>query len=229
VSGTITAKMVALDTDPGDWASINKAAQSAGALVVTSLTNSDLTTTRVPYATTAGLLKDEAAFAYTEGSNTLTVGTVAGDLDGATATLSSLTITRVPFASTAGLLVDSSAFTHASGLTTSTIFGGAHKDTTAAKAGDGAISSAPGTIVITKGSALGSSTLATPTVTTHDGYILRITAGTAAAHVVSCASGKVDGGTNTTLTFGGAIGDHIQLVAYQGVWYSISNLNVTLS
>jgi hypothetical protein len=268
VSGTITATMIALDKDPGDWASILQAAPSLGEVTVTQLTDSGLTATRIPYAGTAGLLVDEAALTYTAGTNTLTAGTFTGAFSGSTVTASSLTATRVPyagtagllgddaaftfttasgildvtdlrasgltatrvpFAGTAGLIGDSSAFTHVSGLTTSTIFGGAHKDTIAAKLIDGAISSAPGTIAITKATPLGSSTLATPTVTTHDGYILRITSTTAQAHVVSCASGKVNGGTTTTLTFGGAIGDSIVLVAYQGVWYSVANTNVTLS
>ena len=108
---------------------------------------------------------------------------------------------------------------------------GAQQDTIAAKATDGAIGSAPGTIVITKGSALGSSTLATPTITTHDGYVLRIVAGTAFAHVVSCASGVVNGGSLTTITFtSAAIGDSVTLVAFQGKWYTIgSRGTITIS
>ena len=92
----------------------------------------------------------------------------------------------------------------------------------AAKAVDGPIASAIGTIVITKGSALGASTLATPTPTTHDGYVIRIIAATAFAHVVSCAAGKINGGAITTLTFTSAsVGDSVTLIAYQGVWLTI--------
>lgn len=62
----------------------------------TNITDSGLTITRVPYASTGGLLIDSAAFTF----------------DGTTVkvpqlTDSGLTITRVPYASTAGLLVDS--------------------------------------------------------------------------------------------------------------------------
>jgi len=142
---------------------------------------------------------------------------------------SGLTATRVPFAGSGGLLADAAPFTYASGTLTSTVFQGAAQDTITAKLTDGAIASAPGTIVITKGSALGSSTLATPTTTTHDGYILRIVSSTGYAHVVSVASGKVNGGSNTTLTFGTAIGNSITLIAWQGVWYVLSNVGVTIT
>ncbi len=101
--------------------------------------------------------------------------------------------------------------------------------TTSAISGNGAIGVGRGFRLITKGSALGSSTLATPTATTHDGYELTFTATTAYAHVISTASGKVNGGTNTTITFGGAIGDSITLTAYQGVWYSSNATNVVVS
>lgn len=73
------------------------------------------------------------------------------------------------------------------------------------------------------------STLGTPTVTTHDGYTISITSTTAAAHVIGFAAGKVNGGTLNAMTFGGAIGDSISLVAYQGVWYTTAVNNVTLS
>lgn len=95
-------------------------------------------------------------------------------------------------------------------------------NTVTAKATDGAITAACGTIYITKGSALGSSTLATPTTPAQDGYTLRIVSTTAYAHVVSVASGKVNGGSNTTITFtSAAIGDSVTLQAIGGVWYVV--------
>jgi hypothetical protein len=94
--------------------------------------------------------------------------------------------------------------------------------TVTAKATDGAITAACGTIYITKASALGSSTLATPTTPAQDGYTLRIVSTTAYAHAVSVASGKVNGGSNTTITFtSAAIGDSVTLQAIGGVWYVI--------
>lgn len=184
-AGTITAIAQSLSEDPGPWKSAIQPSPSVGAVTVTGLTNSALTATRVPYASTGGLFADDSTFTFD--SSTKAVG--------------------------------------------ATIFKGGPQPTIAAKATDGAISSAPGTIVITKGSALGSSTLATPTTTTHDGYILRIVSSTAYAHVISCASGKVNGGTTTTITFtSAAIGDSVTLVAYQGTWYVIgSRGTITLS
>lgn len=184
-SGTLKG-YAAWRTMPSDpigqsWKIVTAAANTFGAVTATSVTDSGLTSGRVPYAGSGGLLQDAAAFAY------------------------------------------------ASGTLSATIHAGASQDTITAKSTDGAIASAPGTIVITKGSALGSSTLATPTTTTHDGYILRIVSSTGYAHVVSVASGKVNGGSNTTLTFGAQIGNSITLIAYQGVWYVLGNVGVTIS
>ncbi len=191
----------------------------SGGIAGTTGTFSALTATRVPYASTAGLLVDAAAFTFT---------TSGGILDVTAIRPSGLTAARVPFAGVNGLIGDASGFTYTAGAlavptsVTTPTFIGAHKDTIAAKLTDGAIASAPGTIVITKGSALGSSTLATPTTTTHDGYRLTIVSSTAFAHVVSCASGKINGGSTTTVTFtSAAIGDSVTLVAYQGIWYVI--------
>jgi len=99
----------------------------------------------------------------------------------------------------------------------------------AAKATDGAISMTNGTIFITKTSALGSSTVATPTATTHDYWRLRFVSTTAYAHVLTFASGKVNGGSNTTATFGGAIGDTCEFEAYQGIWYMVGGVNCTVA
>jgi hypothetical protein len=191
----------------------------SGGVAGTTGTFSALTATRVPYVGTAGLLQDAATFTFT---------TSGGILDVTAIRPSGLTATRVPFAGTAGLINDASGFTYTAGAlavptsVATPTFIGARQETIAAKASNGAIASAPGVIVITKGSALGSSTLATPTTTTHDGYVLTIVSSTAYAHVVSCASGKINGGSTTTVTFTSAgIGDSVTLVAYQGVWYIV--------
>lgn len=226
-SGAITAvedeKLILGDPLGQEWRKLDQAAEAFGAVSASSLTASSLTAGRVPYVGTAGLLVDEAALAYDAGTNTLTAGTFAGAFDGSTVTASSLTATRIPIIGASGLLEDSSALTAVAGAVTGTSFTGAligtQQDTVAAKAGDGAISAAAGTIYITKGSALGSSTLATSAT---NGLILRIVSTTAYAHVVSVASGKVNGGSNTTITFtSGAIGDSVTLIQIGTVWYTI--------
>lgn len=107
---------------------------------------------------------------------------------------------------------------------------GGQKDTVTTITGDGAITIAPGAVKLSKGSAA-AITLAAPTTTTHDGYILRIFSSSAQAHVVT---GGVDGfnakGSSGTLTFGGAIGDSIVLIAMSGHWYTLgAPRNVTVA
>ncbi len=95
---------------------------------------------------------------------------------------------------------------------------------------DGAITLKSGTVFITKASAA-ALTLANPTATADDGKHLTILATTAAAHTVSNAAGggSTGGGAGADVgTFGGAKGDNIRLVAYQGAWYVASAINVTL-
>jgi hypothetical protein len=71
-------------------------------------------------------------------------------------------------------------------------------------------------------------TLANPP-TTADGATLTIVATTAQAHTVTYTAG-FNGGTTArdVATFGGAIGDAMQVVAYNGVWWTVSLRNVTL-
>ena len=232
-SGIITAKVSTLQA-PVTWAgALGGNAVTFGALSVASLTDTGLTATRVPFASTGGLLADDAALTFTVGTGAFGATKFIGAFDGSTVKASSLTATRVPFAGAAGLLSDDATLTFDSTAKAlgATVLKGGKQSTCTAKATDGAIASAPGTIVITKGSALGSSTLATPTVTAHDGYVLRIVSTTAYAHVITVASGKVNGGANTTITFtSAAIGDSIVLEAYQGVWYTVSKTGtITIS
>lgn len=232
VSGTITAKLLTLDVDPGPWASIDSPVNSAGALSVTSLTNSGLTATRIPFTGTAGLQEDEAAFTYDKGGNLLTVGAIAT----ASVTDSGLTATRVVIAGAAGILEDDGGMTYVKGTDTlsvvnivSTLLKGGMQLTPNAYAVDGAISVAPQLAMLTR-DAVGAYTLAAPTVTTHDGYEMEIVATKARAHVVTFAAGTINGGANVTATFGGAIGDSIRLRAYQGVWYTVGEpRNVTIA
>ncbi len=97
---------------------------------------------------------------------------------------------------------------------------------------DGAISivAYSQTIYITKAGVC-ALTLANPTATTHDGARLTIVATTANAHTVSNAAGAGfnGGGAGADIaTFGGAIGDSMIVEAYQGKWYVLNLLNVTL-
>ena len=95
--------------------------------------------------------------------------------------------------------------------------------------GDGAITIQNATVVLSKGSAA-AITLAAPTNGTHDGYIIRVIASSAQAHVIT---GGVDGfnakGSSGTATFGGAKGDSVTFVAYGGHWYTLSKVNVTIA
>ena len=84
-------------------------------------------------------------------------------------------------------------------------------------------------VLITKGTAA-TMTLVAPTAGTHDGVRLDIIASAAAAHTITVTAGFNGAGAGKDVaTFGGAVGDGMTIVAYQGVWY-VENLNgVTLA
>lgn len=94
---------------------------------------------------------------------------------------------------------------------------------------DGAITIKDGVVVITKGSAA-ALTLASPTAGADDGKRLTIVATTAHAHTVTLTAG-FGGGTTArdVATWGGAINDSLECVAYNGVWYAIATRNVTIA
>ena len=87
-------------------------------------------------------------------------------------------------------------------------------------AADGAITITSGTVIITKASAA-AITLAAPTATTDDFKKLTIESTTAAAHTVTNTSPGFNNGSTASdvATFGAAIGNSFELIAYQGVWY----------
>lgn len=66
-------------------------------------------------------------------------------------------------------------------------------------------------------------TIADPTATTHDGLTLTFVATTANAHTLDNSAGSgffsSGGATKDVATFGGAIGDGLTIIAYQGKWY----------
>lgn len=109
---------------------------------------------------------------------------------------------------------------------------GAVKTTVSAYADDGAISVASQVALLTKGTAQ-AMTLAAPTATTHDGVIIHIVSTTAAAHTITATTiGFNAGNTDSDVaTLGGAIGDGLSVVAYQGEWYVLpgANSNATLA
>lgn len=85
-------------------------------------------------------------------------------------------------------------------------------------------------VFITKGTAA-ALTLAAPTATTHDGVEIVFVSTTAAAHTVTATTIGFNAGdaASDVGTFGGAIGDGLSVVAYQGEWYVTNNVNVTLA
>lgn len=93
---------------------------------------------------------------------------------------------------------------------------------------NGAIGIKNGKVILTK-AGVAAMTLAAPTATTDDGKILRIVSVTAQAHTVTFPSGKINGGALTTATWTAAIGNSMEIIAYQGVWYTISTKGVTIS
>lgn len=95
---------------------------------------------------------------------------------------------------------------------------------------DGAITVKNGVVIITKGTAA-VLTLAAPTATTDDYKQLLIMSTTAAAHTVTQTTpGFNNGGAASDVgTFAAAIANSLLLVAYQGVWYVVNNVGVTLA
>lgn len=83
------------------------------------------------------------------------------------------------------------------------------------------------------GATAGAYTLAAPaTDGSADGCILRLVAGTAAAHVVTATgliNDGVTGGAKTTMTFGAFLGSSITLTAYNGAWYVLAKNVVTIT
>lgn len=96
---------------------------------------------------------------------------------------------------------------------------------------DGAITIKSGVVTITKGTAA-VITLAAPTVTTDDFKSLKIESTTAAAHTVTNTSPGFNNGSTASdvATFGAAIANGFELIAYQGVWYTFGTAKgVTLA
>lgn len=76
-------------------------------------------------------------------------------------------------------------------------------------------------------------TLFTPVAGTDDGKVLIVISTTAWAHIITATTNKIAGGGATalgnTLTFAAKEGAGVTLIAYNGLWYVRSLVNVTLS
>lgn len=114
------------------------------------------------------------------------------------------------------------------GNVTGTLIGG-QQDGVTVISGDGAITVAPGTIALTKGSAA-AITIVAPTDTTHDGYLIRVYSETAQAHVITCATdGFNSKGSSGTVTFSAAKGNTVVLLARNGHWWVVNNIGGTVA
>ena len=105
--------------------------------------------------------------------------------------------------------------------------GVAHAEPVQVLSADGAITIGQGTVMVTKAGVC-AITIANPAAGT-DGARLKIISTTAQAHTVTYTAG-FGGGTTArdVATFGGAINDGFEIVAYQGLWYVANTRNVTL-
>lgn len=129
-----------------------------------------------------------------------------------------------------GNLVGNSAGTH-TGPVVGNITGGAFTGITEITgAGAVTIPTRDTKYVITAGSAI-ALTIANPTDVTHDGVTLTFIAAAAQAYTLSNAAGAGFNGAGAggdVGTFGGAIGDGLQITAWNAVWHVNYLRNVTL-
>ncbi len=91
-----------------------------------------------------------------------------------------------------------------------------------------------GTVFVTA-AGVDAMTLATPVAgppsggsNQNDGLSLTIIDTTGHAHTITTATNKVNG-NKKTITFGGTVGNFVELIAFQGVWYVAAFAGVTLS
>lgn len=103
-------------------------------------------------------------------------------------------------------------------------------DTIATVTADGAVAVPTGntTFFITENADGATMTLVDPTATTHDGLRLTFISTTAQAHSLDLVTG-INGGAADVGTWGGAVGDAVAIIAYQGVWYALPGQNVNVT
>jgi len=103
------------------------------------------------------------------------------------------------------------------------------KSAVQALTGDGEITQKNGVATLNKGAAI-AATIVQPTATTDDFKRLKIISLTAQAHTVTIpATGWGGNVALTVATCSGAIGDCIDLIAYQGIWYVTNVHQVTFA
>lgn len=102
---------------------------------------------------------------------------------------------------------------------------------TQALAANGAITIKSGVVLLTKADGAVAATLAAPTPTTDDGKILYIVSTTAKAHTITATTIGFNAAETAgdVATLGGAIGDGLVVVAYQGEWYVLANTNASIA
>jgi hypothetical protein len=83
-------------------------------------------------------------------------------------------------------------------------------------------------VVFVTSSGVNAMTLATPVAGADDGKRLTIKSTTAHAHTVTTAANVING-ADDTITFGGAVTDYSELVAYNAKWWQGPNSGSTLS
>lgn len=103
---------------------------------------------------------------------------------------------------------------------------GAFQDVSA----DGAVGIKSGVAMITKATAA-AVTIAAPTAGSDDGKVLHIRSTTAAAHTITNTTPGFNNLSTSgdVATLGGAIGDGLSLIAYNGIWWVLQNVNATLA
>ncbi len=107
----------------------------------------------------------------------------------------------------------------------------ADKETLQNLVADGAITIKSGVVKIAKTVAgVVAATLANPTAGTDDFKKLNIISNQAQANTVTVTGGFGNGGSGKDVcTFGGAIGDNVELMAYGGYWYVTGGTGFTLA
>jgi hypothetical protein len=111
----------------------------------------------------------------------------------------------------------------------STVYMNEARVTAANYAADGAIAIKTGASAKLSKTSAGAYTLANPT-SAEDGLTLTLVATTAFAHKVTASTGGFNnaGSGSAVATFGGAVGDHMRLIAAGNRWYVLGSRNVTL-
>jgi len=86
---------------------------------------------------------------------------------------------------------------------------------------------APGNYIVTK-LTVAALTLLAPIAGADDGKTLHVISATAAAHQITAPANSINGAFSTAL-FGGAVGDCLNLIAYNGTWLVLPSTHITLS